>query len=80
MTEKQIQTLMQNLDNDLLVKELDDLMSDMEVDLDSITQKAFTKLKKEQSKMKRKRVYPIVAACLIIILSLSASTLNGSPS
>jgi len=75
MTENQIQTLMQNLDNDLLAKELDDLMSDLEVDQDSITQKAFNKLNKEQikmkMKMKRKRIYPIVAACLIMFIGVS---------
>lgn len=73
MTEKQIQTLMQNLDNDLLVKELDDLMSDLEVDQNSITQKAFNKLNKEQLKVKRKRnrIYPMVAACLIMFIGVS---------
>lgn len=71
MTEKQIHALMQNLDNDLLDKELDDLMSGMEIDLDSITQKAFTKLKKERLKMKRKRIYPLVAASLIAFVGLS---------
>lgn len=71
MTEKQIHTLMQNLDHDLLDKELDDLMNGMEIDLDSITQKAFTKLKKERSKMKRKRIYPFVAASLIAFVGIS---------
>jgi len=73
VTEKQIQALMQNLDNDLLAKELDDLMSDLEVDQDSITQKAFNKLNKEQLKVKRKRnrIYPIVAACLIMFIGVS---------
>jgi len=70
MNEKQIQALMQNLDNDLLTKELDDLMSGLEIDQDSITQKAFTKLNKERLKMKRKRSYPLVAASLIAIVSL----------
>jgi len=73
VTEKQIQALMQNLDNDLLAKELDDLMSDLEVDQDSITQKAFKKLNKEQLKVKRNRnrIYPIVAACLIMFIGVS---------
>lgn len=71
MTEKQIQALMQNLDNDLLSKELDELMSGMEFDLDSITKKAFIKLNKEQLKMKRKRIYPLVAACLITVIGVS---------
>lgn len=71
MNEKQIQTLMQNLDNDLLAKELDDLMSDVEVDLESISQKAFTKLNKQRIKMRRKRFYPLVAACLITVIGIS---------
>lgn len=71
MTEKQIQMLMQNLDNDLLDKELDDLMSGLEVDLDSITQKAFNKLNKEGFKLKRKIIYPFVAACLITVIGIS---------
>lgn len=71
MTEKQIQMLMQNLDNDLLGKELDDLMGDLEVDLDSITQKAFNKLNKARIKLKRKRIYPFVAACLITVIGIS---------
>lgn len=70
MTEIQIQALMQNLDNDLLTKELDDLMSGMEIDQDSITEKAFTKLNKERVKMKRKRIYPLVAASIIAIVSV----------
>ncbi|KLU64877.1 hypothetical protein DEAC_c32050 [Desulfosporosinus acididurans] len=75
MTEKQMQELMQNLDNDLLTEELDELMSGMDIDLDSITKKAFTKLNKEQSKMKlkRKRIYPIAAACLIIAIGASTA-------
>jgi hypothetical protein len=71
MTEKQIQTLMQNLDNDLLAKELDDLTSGLEIDLDSITKKAFTKLNKRRLKMKRKRIYPLVAASLIAVIGIS---------
>ncbi|MEG6523634.1 hypothetical protein [Desulfotomaculum sp. 1211_IL3151] len=71
MNEKQIQMLMQNLDNDLLAKELDDLTSDLEVDLDSITQKAFNKLNQERLKKKRKRFYPLVAACLITVIGIS---------
>ncbi len=70
--EKQIQALMQNLDNDLLTRELDDLMSDMDINLDSITQKSFTKLKKERLKMKRKRIYPLVAASLIAVVGISS--------
>lgn len=75
MTENQMQALLQNLDNDLLTEELDELMSGMEIDLDSITKKAFTKLNKEQSKMKmkRKRIYPIAAACLIMAIGASTA-------
>lgn len=71
MTEQQIQALMQNLDNDLLDKELDRLMCDVEVDVDSITKKAFTKLHKERLKMKRKRIYPFVAASIIMVIGIS---------
>ena len=71
MNEKQIQTLMQNLDNDLLASELDDLMKDMEIDLDSITKKAYAKLNKERLKMKRKKIYPIMAASLIAVVGIS---------
>ncbi len=72
MTEKQIQVLMQNLDNDLVGKELDDLMNDMEIDLDAITKKAYHKLNKERLKMKKKRFYPLVAASLLIaVVSIS---------
>ncbi|GAB6180400.1 hypothetical protein JCM14036_17190 [Desulfotomaculum defluvii] len=71
MTEKQIQTLMQNLDNDLLSKELDDLIRGLDIDLDSITKKSFSKLNNRRLKMKRKRVYPLLAASLIAIICIS---------
>lgn len=71
MTEKQIQALMQNLDNDLLAKELDDLMSGVAIDLDSITQKAYTKLNKERLRMKRKKIYFLVAASLVAIACIT---------
>ncbi len=71
MTEKQIQGLMQNLDNDLLAKEFDELMSDMEIDQDSITKKAYTKLNKERNRMKRKRIFPLVAASIIAVIGIT---------
>lgn len=71
MNDREIQALMQNLDNDLLTAELDNLMSGVEIDMDSITQKAFNKLNKERLKMKRKKVYPLVAASLIAVVCIS---------
>lgn len=71
MTEKQIHALMQSMDHDLMARELDDLMDGMEIDLDSITKKAYRKLNKERLKMKRKRFYPLVAASLIAVLGIS---------
>lgn len=71
MTEKQIQALMQSMDQDLMARELDDLMNGIEIDLDSISKKAYQKLNKERLKMKRKRFYPLVAASLIAVLGIS---------
>jgi hypothetical protein len=68
MNEKQIRNIMLNLDSDLLDKELDTLMSEIDIDMDSILTKSQAKLEKEHKKMKKIRLIPIVAAivCLMV--------------
>ncbi|MEN1760251.1 hypothetical protein [Anoxynatronum sibiricum] len=72
MTEKQLQAFMQQLDNDLLDEELHPSMSDLEIDVDAIRQKTFAKLNKERLKMKRKRLYPLLAASLVAVVCVSS--------
>ncbi|SMP65151.1 hypothetical protein [Anoxynatronum buryatiense] len=72
MTEKQIQTLMQQLDNDLLAEEFHHTLGDLDIDVDAISQKTFAKLKKERLKMKRKRMYPLLAASLVAVVCVSS--------
>ncbi len=54
MDEKQITELINSLDNELFCGELDGIMDEMniEIDMDSIAEKARWKLKKEQHKVK----------------------------
>lgn len=73
MDEKRISELMSNLDNDLILQELDEIMADIDIDVDSISQKAHWKLRKEQHNMNKhkKKVMAIVAASLVAVCGLT---------
>lgn len=68
MNENQIRSIMQSLDGDLLDKELDTLMDEIDIDVDSILTKAQSKLEQEYKKMKKIRLIPIVAAIVCIMI------------
>ena len=68
MNEKQIRNIIQSLDSDLLDKELDALMGEIDVDVDSILTKAQSKLEQEHKKMKKIRLVPIVAAIVCVMI------------
>ena len=74
MNEKQINSLMQNLDSDLINNEMDALMGGIEMDIESISAKAHEKLRKEQCFMKNKRrkMFVVIAASLCIVVGTSA--------
>ena len=76
MDEKRISELMRNLDNDLMLKELDEIMTDINIDVESISQKAHWKLRKEQNNMSKysykKKVISIVAASLFAVCGVTA--------
>lgn len=74
MDEKRISELMKNLDNDLILQELDDIMAGIDIDADSISQKAHWKLRKEQHSMNKhkKKIMGIIAASLVAICGVTA--------
>lgn len=67
MDESRIDQLISNLDNDLILSELDGLMGEIDVDFDSISQKAHWKMRKGQREMKyRKRKAAAVAVASLV--------------
>ncbi len=71
MNEKELHELIQSIDISLVEQELEDLTTDLEIDMDSISKKAYERLKKGKRKMKR-RFLPIVAASLIVVAGVSS--------
>ena len=71
MNDKELQEFMQNLDLDLIEKELDPLWDGMDIDMEAITQKARDKFQKEHTRMKKRRIYPFIAAALIAATSVT---------
>lgn len=72
MNEKELSELMQNLDYDLIEKEIEELTRDIEIDMESISEKAHKKLKKENLKIMKRKRCPVVAAALALFLSVSS--------
>lgn len=68
MDDRMISELMSNLDNDLILQELDQTMTDIYIDVESIAQKVHWKLQKGKKNMKKQRLklISIVAAALIV--------------
>ena len=65
---REIRAIVQSLDSDLLDKELDALMGEIDIDVDSILAKAQSKLEQEHNKMKKRRLIPIVAAIVCVMV------------
>ncbi|MFZ7102054.1 MAG: hypothetical protein ACOWWO_05240 [Peptococcaceae bacterium] len=72
MNENKLIELLNRLDDDLVEQEIDKLMAGIEIDTDSISSKAYQKLKNGKQKSKgRKRLPYAIAACLCV-LSITA--------
>ncbi|MDF3003960.1 MAG: hypothetical protein K0S22_432 [Oscillospiraceae bacterium] len=73
MTERQVWSFMQGLDDDLMENEWGHLMADIEVDVASISQKTHDKIRKQQEKVKsrRKKVWIFAAAAWCILVGTS---------
>lgn len=73
MNEKELAQLINDLDDDLFCQGLDQLMDDhdMDIDIETITQKARWKLRKEEKKMRMKKAMPIIAASLVIVCGVT---------
>lgn len=85
MNEKEMMELLNSVDNDLIEKELEDLMKDIDIDMPSITAKAYAKLNNRMSEQPhiressfRKRLIPVAVAAVVIvgISSVYASELS----
>ncbi len=71
MNEDKIIALLNNLDDDLIEKEIDNLMNGVECDMESIKRKAHQKLEKHNQKNKRRKRLPYVAAVLACFLCIN---------
>ncbi len=73
MTERQMWSFMQGLDDDLMENEWGNLMANIEVDMASISQKTQDKIRKQQEKTKsrRKKMWIFVAAAWCILVGTS---------
>lgn len=71
MNDQKLHELMNRFD-DLMEQELEELMGDIEIDIDSISQKAHWKLRKGQKKVsKSKKVIAIIAVSLVAVCSVT---------
>jgi hypothetical protein len=72
MDEKQMARLISTIDNELFIQELDGVMDEMnlEIDMESIAEKARWKLRKEQQRVKlqRRKILAVIAASLVLVL------------
>lgn len=75
MEDKDMARLMKGLEQDIAGRELDEILegADIEIDVESISQKAHWKLKKERNKMKMKRLIPILAASLALVCGVTTA-------
>jgi hypothetical protein len=73
--ENRLNQLMNHLDDDLMARELDELMSGVEIDMDAISQKAHGKLRKEQRKMNtgKRKILAVAAASLVVICGVTTA-------
>lgn len=79
MNDEKLMALMNNLDDDLAEKEIDELMNDINCDVESIKKKAQQKLNKHVRKTKYKRFWPYAAAacaCFLFINTVYADEIS----
>lgn len=68
MNEDKLMELLNNMDDDLIEKEIDKLLEGADIDMDSIKKKAHQKLNSNNKKVKGKKRLPyVVAACLCLL-------------
>jgi len=71
MNEDKLIELLNNMDDDLIEKEIDMLMKEVEIDMDSIKKKAYDKLNNNSKKVRGKKRLPYVVAACICLLTIS---------
>lgn len=71
MNDDKLFQLLNNLDDDLIEKEVDKLLEGVEIDMNSIKKKAERKLKNKNKKSKYKRRLPYIAAACICLLTIT---------
>jgi hypothetical protein len=71
MNEDQLITLLSNLDDDLIENEVNTLLEGVEIDMDSIKEKAYQKISNNGKKIKHRRKFTYVAAACIGLLSIT---------
>lgn len=79
MNEDKIIAMLSNLDDDLIEKEIDNLMDGVECNMESIKRKAYQKLEKHNKKNKMRKRLPYVAAvcvCFIWINTVYADEIS----
>ncbi|TPG70141.1 hypothetical protein EEL31_17720 [Brevibacillus laterosporus] len=80
MNERKIFELLNNIDDDLVEKEIDKLLEGVEIDMDAINKKAHQKLTNNNKKGKRRKRYSYVAAaacvCLLGVTTAYASDIS----
>ncbi|PKM76563.1 MAG: hypothetical protein CVU90_11430 [Firmicutes bacterium HGW-Firmicutes-15] len=79
MNEDKMIVMLSNLDDDLIEKEIDNLMDGVECDMESINRKANQKLEKYNRKMKFRKILPYAAAvclCFICINTVYADEIS----
>lgn len=72
MNEDQIIAMLSNFDDDLVEKEIDNLMNGVECDMESIKRKAHQKLEKHNKKNRMRKRLPYVAAVLACFICVNA--------
>lgn len=71
MKEDQMNLMFSDLDDDLIEKEIDNLMGEVECDMESINRKAHQKLEKYNRKAKLRKCLPYAAAACLCLISIN---------
>ncbi|MCT4605644.1 MAG: hypothetical protein N4A64_05975 [Marinisporobacter sp.] len=71
MNEDKMIEFLSNLDDDLIEKEVDQLLEGVEIDMSIIKKKAYDKLNKSNQKGKGKKRFPYVVVACVCLLSMS---------
>lgn len=72
MNEDKMISMLSNLDDDLIEKEIDNLMGEVECDVESIHRRAHQKLEKHNRKARRRRRLPYAAVVCLCLIGINA--------